>query len=278
MALVHNQYGKGRVRVMRVNKTDAQTTVSELTVKAIIRGDFAPAYVKADNSTSVSTDTVKNVCNVVAHEFLDLETEKYCEAVADRLLKYSQVEMATVSARETKWTRLVIDGKPSPIGFTLDANGKPSAEVVKTRDKVTVVSGIDGFTFLKTTESGWDKFAKDPYTTIKETRDRMAATAMDATWTWIKTPDNYAAKNKLLLETMLKVFATTYSASVQDSLYRMGTAGLAAVPEIGEISMACPNKHYILMDLSPFGITNKNQVFLPTDEPHGQIECTVGRG
>ena len=76
---------------------------------------------------------------------------------------------------------------------------------------------------------------------------------------------------------MLKVFATTYSESVQDSLYRMGTAALAAVPELIDISLACPNKHYLLINLSPFKMDNDNQVFLPTDEPHGQIECTVGR-
>jgi urate oxidase len=50
------------------------------------------------------------------------------------------------------------------------------------------------------------------------------------------------------------------------------------VPEISEISMACPNMHFILMNLTPFGLDNKNDVFLPTDEPYGQIECTVGRG
>ena len=58
----------------------------------------------------------------------------------------------------------------------------------------------------------------------------------------------------------------------------MATAGLEAVPEVSEIRLACPNKHYIRVDLSPFGLVNKNQVFLPTDEPHGQIECQVGRG
>jgi urate oxidase len=61
---------------------------------------------------------------------------------------------------------------------------------------------------------------------------------------------------------------------VQDSLYR----GEAAVPEISEISMACPNMHFIPMNLSAFGLDNNNDVFLPTDEPHGQIECTVSGG
>jgi urate oxidase len=75
----------------------------------------------------------------------------------------------------------------------------------------------------------------------------------------------------------MDVFANTYSESVQDSLYRMGGAALAAVPQIIDVSMACPNKHYLLINLTPFQLDNKNQVFLPTDEPHGQIECTVGR-
>ena len=28
----------------------------------------------------------------------------------------------------------------------------------------------------------------------------------------------------------------------------------------------------------PFGLDGGNQVFVATDEPHGQIECRVGRG
>ena len=80
-----------------------------------------------------------------------------------------------------------------------------------------------------------------------------------------------------ILETMLEVFATTYSASVQDSLYRMGLAALATVPEIADSHLAAPNKHYLPIDLSRFDMTNDNVVFLPTDEPHGQIECTVAR-
>ena len=41
--------------------------------------------------------------------------------------------------------------------------------------------------------------------------------------------------------------------------------------------MACPNKHYLPTRLEPFGLASDNMVFIPTDEPHGQIECVVGR-
>jgi urate oxidase len=32
-----------------------------------------------------------------------------------------------------------------------------------------------------------------------------------------------------------------------------------------------------MVNLQPFNLSNDNQVFVATDEPHGQIECTVGR-
>jgi urate oxidase len=57
----------------------------------------------------------------------------------------------------------------------------------------------------------------------------------------------------------------------------MGEAALATCAEISHVDLAMPNKHYLLIDLSPFGLENKNEVFLPTDEPHGQIEASVTR-
>ena len=279
MALISNRYGKGRVRTMRIHKDGARHEVRELTVKAMVEGDFGKAYTNADNSTCLSTDTVKDVINVVARENLDLSNELFCKAVSDRFLEaYPLVEQVTVVGSETKWTRLVIDGEEHAHAFTLDGNGMPFAKTVAKRGAgLVTTSGIEGYTFMKTTQSGWANYAKDPYTTIKETTDRMCATAMAASWDWSGVPADYPATNKAILDIMLKVFATTSSSSVQDSLYRMGMAALAAVPELKTISMACPNKHYLLMNLTPFGLENDNQVFLPTDEPHGQIECTVGR-
>jgi len=146
-----------------------------------------------------------------------------------------------------------------------------------TRGSTTTESGIDGFTFLKSTGSGWAGYVKEKFTTLKETDDRIAATAMDASWRWHSVPHDYEEARRTILDTMLKAFAATYSRSIQDSMYRMGKAALDAVPEVAEISMACPNKHYLPINLEPFGLDNPNLVFTATDEPHGQIECTVGR-
>lgn len=280
MPLIKNRYGKGRVRVMRIHRDGDRHEVSQLNIKAMIEGDFARAYTHGDNSTSVSTDTIKNVVNIVARQNTGLSTEDFCVVLAQKYLDtYSQVSSVSITVHETKWSRLSFGGKPHPHSFVLDNNGKPTVEVSQVRGGAPVMSsGVDGFTFMKSTQSGWENYVEDKYTTIPPTGDRMCATAMVASWQWSGKPANYPAANKRILDIVLEEFSTTYSMSVQDSLYRMGEAALAAVPEISEISMACPNMHFIPMNLSAFGLDNNNDVFLPTDEPHGQIECTVGRG
>ncbi len=281
MPLIRNTYGKGRVRIMRIHRDGERQDVSELTLKVMLEGDaFARAYTDADNATSTSTDTIKNIVNVTARENAGHSPEELCRVLAQRYFDlYPQVDKVSVTSHETRWRRLEIDGRPHPHSFVRDSNGKPTVAVRAERGQPMVMSsGIDGFTFMKSTESGWENFFTDRFSTIKPTADRMCATSMVASWLWSKPPADYAAANETILATLLKVFATTYSPSVQNSLYHMGEAALAAVPEIAEISMACPNIHYILMDLSAFGLDNKNDLFLPTDEPHGQIECTVGRG
>jgi urate oxidase len=278
MPLIQNTYGKGRVRVMRVHRDSDRNAVRELSIQTMLDGDFAAAYTAGDNRTVVATDTIKNIAYIVARENMTACSELFGEALAARFLaRYPQVDRVRVTMHETRWTRASFGGAAHPHSFVLDGNGKPTAEVVATREAATVVSGIAGYTFMKTTGSGWVDYVMDDYTTLPPTEDRIAATAMDASWTWLRPPADYEATNARILATMLEVFATTYSHGVQDSLYRMGEAALAAVPELGTIRMACPNKHYLPVRLEPFGLSADNMVFVPTDEPHGQIECVVGR-
>ena len=279
MSLISNSYGKGRVRVMRVDRGSDRHEVRELTVQAMLEGGFGAAYTAGDNSAVVATDTIKNIAYIVARENMGACAEEYAAKLAIRFLdRYGQVERVTVRTAETKWTRATLGGAEHPHTFTLDANGKPTVSLTGGRyGAVEVVSGSAGYTFMKSTESGWVGYVMDEYTILPETTDRIAATAMDAAWTWRSVPADYPATNARILSTMLEVFGTTYSKGVQDSLYRMGEAALAVVPELGTIRMACPNKHYLPVKLEPFGLSSDNMVFTPTDEPHGQIECTVGR-
>lgn len=278
MALVRDTYGKARVRVLRLKRDSDWHEVRELTVQAMLEGDFSRAYTAGDNSSVVATDTIKNIVNIVAHENPGLDTEMFCTVLARRFLdRYRQVERAVITAHETRWSRMQVNDAPHPHSFLLDGNGRRAIQVEASREAVSIQSGIEGFTFMKTTNSGWENYVMDDVTTLPETGDRICATSMNAHWWWTTAPADFSGSNNRILQAMLEIFATTYSAGVQDSLYRMGEAALAAVPEIAEISLACPNKHYLPINLGPFGLENGNTVFTPTDEPHGQIECTIAR-
>ena len=52
---------------------------------------------------------------------------------------------------------------------------------------------------------------------------------------------------------------------------------IAEQPEIGEVRFSLPNKHHFVVDLSPFGVENQNEVFHADDRPYGYIEGTVRR-
>jgi urate oxidase len=278
MRLKQNTYGKGRVRIMRVKRDTDRHEVRELNVKVLLEGDFEESYTSSDNTKVVATDTIKNIVNIVARGQLGTETEPFVQAVAGYFFEhYGHVEKVSVTAQETKWDRLVVAGAEHDHAFRLDANGQNVVRLEATRTAQNLSSGIAGFTFLKSTGSGWEKYLMDEATTLKETGDRIFSTAMNASWTWVAVPESYPDAGQKILAAMMEVFATTYSPSVQNSLFLMGSAALKAVPEISEISLACPNKHYIPLNMGAFGLDNPNVVFVPTDEPHGQIECTVSR-
>ncbi len=80
-----------------------------------------------------------------------------------------------------------------------------------------------------------------------------------------------------LRETLVEAFALHDSKSVQHTLYAMAQAALKAVPEIVDVELAMPNKHCNLVDLSRFGQTNPNEIFVPTDEPYGNIVARIVR-
>ena len=50
-----------------------------------------------------------------------------------------------------------------------------------------------------------------------------------------------------------------------------------SVAEVDEIELTMPNLHCLLVDLSRFGQDNPNEIFVPTDEPHGYIEARIRR-
>lgn len=278
MRFVRQRYGKANVRVLRVQRTGNRHEVRESRVTVTLDGAFSRAYTAADNSAVVATDTMKNLVNVLALAHPDATNEAFALAVAQRFMeRYEQVSEASVRVEETTWSRMRIDGVEHPHGFVRGEGGTPFASAVVTRTSRRIEAGFRDFAIMKTTGSGFVDFVQDEYTTLPPTADRILATRMAAVWRFPGDGGDYGTVAGEIREALLRVFATTYSHSVQDSLYRMGEAALAAAPAVDEITLSMPNVHYLPIDLSPFGQDARGALFLPTDEPNGQIEVTLRR-
>src|SRR3954469_18310247 len=276
--LTGHQYGKARVRVMKILRDGPVHTLKDLDVAARLKGDFESSYTSGDNTKVVPTDTIKNTINIFARQHLGPEIERFGLILAEHFLtRYTQVGEVEVEILERRWERLTVEGEPHPHSFQTGSEGRVFAQITCDRTTKTVRSGIRDLVILKSTGSGFENYPKDEFTTLPETADRILATSFSATWTFKDQPEHYGRANEAILGAMLKIFANSYSPSAQTTLFQMGEAALAVCPEISELDLAMPNKHCLLINLAPFGLENKNEVFVPTDEPHGDIVATVKR-
>ena len=276
--VIDQRYGKARVRVMKILREGAAHTLKDIEVRALLQGDFVSSYTGGDNTKVVATDTIKNTINVFAKEHLAHEIERFAITLGQHFVdRYPQVEKAEIEVTERRWDRLSVDDKPHPHSFAAGSEARMFTRVTCTAGEAVVASGIRDLVILKSTGSGFENYPRDEFTTLPETTDRILATSFSATWHFARQPANFRSTNDAILAAMLQIFASNFSPSAQTTLFQMGEAALAASPEIIRLNLAMPNKHCLLINLSPFGLENQNEVFVPTDEPHGQIEVTVAR-
>lgn len=135
---------------------------------------------------------------------------------------------------------------------------------------------------MNSTSSEFWGYVKDKYTTLKEAYDRILATEVSAKWRYNWTSDdvrmpNWEKSYEQTRKHMLQAFAETYSLSLQQTLYQMGSRIINSRSEVDEIRFSLPNKHHFLVDLEPFGLKNDNEVYFAADRPYGLIEATVLR-
>jgi urate oxidase len=273
-------YGKIGIRLAKVERAGARHTFHDLTVQVRLEGDFAAAYVGSDNSTTLPTDTMRTTAYALAVDLPLTETERYLEAVGSRLLSVVPVATAVhLDAVVHGWDRIVLDGHPGghPHAFRRGSCDATASVTVRRHEPVDVRSGLTGLALVKTTGSGFTGFLRDEFTVLAETEDRILATAVEAGWTWQRTPESYAAARPKVQAAVEGVFAGPYSPSVQHTLYAAGQAALEAVPEIATLTLRLPNRHHVAVDLTPFGRSNENVVFTVMDRPYGLIEGTVTR-
>lgn len=281
--LLHNNYGKSRVRMVKVSRKGRVHTVREFTVDVALKGDFDDIHTRGDNRKCLPTDTMKNTVYALGRKHPISSIESFAMRLAEHFHSSNRhVERARVRIQETAWERLNSHEKPHPHCFIRGGEERQTCRVLHAHEGPYISGGIESLTILKSTDSAFSGFMRDKYTTLKPTRDRIFATSLNAEWNYLSDPErpariDFGACRSAIRGALIQTFADHKSESVQHTLHAMGEAALRTCKAIHSIHISMPNKHCLLVDLSPFGMTNPNEVFVPTDEPHGLIEATIVR-
>jgi urate oxidase len=271
-----NRYGKAEVRVMRVARgagPSGADVIRDWNVSTSLSGDLAATHLSGDNSGVLTTDTQKNTVYAFASRLGPVEPEVLgLELAAHFVGSQPQISRARVAVSEYGWDRLGDAGH----SFTRNGALTRCARVVHDAAAgVSVLGGLEHLVLLNTTDSEFWGFPRDEYTTLAETTDRILATEVSAWWRYRAADTDWAAAFAEARQALLDAFSQTYSYSLQQTLFAMGSRVIEQVPAVCEVRLALPNRHHYLVDLAPLGLANDRDVYYPGDRPYGLIEGTV---
>ncbi len=281
IVLGDNQYGKAEVRVVKVTRDTDRHQIEDLNVTSQLRGDFQAAHLQGDNAHVVATDTQKNTIYAFARDGIG-SPEAFLLRLSEHFTSgFEWVTGGRWEAEAYTWDRIQAHGSEHDHSFVRKGQEVRTAVVVREGNTTHVISGLKDLTVLKTTQSGFVGYPRDRYTTLPETTDRILATDVSARWRYNTGLDaagtDFNKSYEDIKALLLEGFTENYSHALQQTLFDMGKKVLEAHSEVDEIKFSMPNKHHFLVDLSPFGLDNPNEVFFAADRPYGLIEATVQR-
>ncbi|ANW17444.1 factor-independent urate hydroxylase [Streptomyces clavuligerus] len=283
--LGQNQYGKAESRVVRIVRDGPTHHIKDLSVSIALSGDMDDVHYSGSNAHVLPTDTAKNTVYAFAREHGIASAEHFGIRLARHFVTSQRtVHRARVRIEEYAWERIAAPGSPTGRAHSFVRAGQETRVCQITFDggRWEIVSGLKGLTVLNSTDSEFQGYVRDRYTTLQEAYDRVLATDVSARWRYRWTSDaepepDWDGEYARSREGMLQAFAGTYSLSLQQTLYRMGAEVVESGDTIDEIRLSLPNHHHFLVDLAPFGLTNEHHVYFAADRPYGLIEATVLR-
>src|SRR5271170_3307655 len=183
ITLGDNRYGKSRVRLMKVRRSETQHEVIEWNVEVWLIGDFESCFKDGDNSRILPTDTMKNTVYSLARASSATSMEEFgVELVSHFIENNPYANTAGASIRATPWKHIDAGVDQLPTAFTHASDKVDTTTVTIARTGITVFSGFENLWLLKTAKSAFAGYIKDRLTTLKETQDRLFGTLATAEW------------------------------------------------------------------------------------------------
>jgi urate oxidase len=276
--LVHTAYGKSRVRLVQVSRHGDRHDLRDFTVAIQFEGDYDESYTAGDNSGVLPTDTMKNTVYALAASGPIDAPETFGLALCRHFLdRNTRLERVRIDITEQPWGRIANGAREHGQAFVRQGSDVRCATITRGRDATTVEAGVADLVILKSARSAFSGYLRDEYTSLPETRDRIMATSLSATWRYREGEIAFGPAWWAIRSTLLETFAAHESESVQHTMYAMGRAVMEGCPEVVRIHLVMPNRHHLPVDLTPFGLENRNEIFVATEQPHGLIEATLER-
>ena len=271
-------YGKSRIRLVQVSRRGDRHEVRDLTVAVAFEGDYDTSYTDGDNRDVLPTDTMKNTVYALAARDGAGEPEGFGMLLGRHFLgRNPRLSRVAVDLVDHGWSHIADGAREHGQAFVRRGPDARIARVVADRAGISVTAGIADLIIMKTSRSAFAGFPRDEFTTLPETNDRLLATALTATWTYHDTDIEFGPMFRTVRAALLDAFAVHDSRSVQHTLYAMGEVVLGMIDPVDSISLEMPNRHHLPIDLSRFGMENRNEIFVATEEPYGLIKATLSR-
>ena len=111
--ILHDNYGKSRVRLMKVARGAEHHELQNLTLNIALEGEFTTVHTVGDNSACLPTDTMKNTAYALAGQTDELEeVEAFGRRLAAHFIDNNpQVSRVIIDLYETSWKRMKFDGE-----------------------------------------------------------------------------------------------------------------------------------------------------------------------
>ncbi|OQD53670.1 urate oxidase [Streptomyces phaeoluteigriseus] len=291
--LGQNQYGKAENRVVKITRDGATHHIKDLNVSVSLSGDMDEVHYSGSNANVLPTDTTKNTVYAFAKEHGIESAEQFGIHLARHFVTSQEpIHRARIRIEEYAWERIETSGAGARAGaeeakhsFVRQGQETRLTQITYDGESWEVVSGLKDLVVMNSTDSEFWGYVKDKYTTLPEAYDRILATQVSARWRFNWTDDarempNWEESYEQTKKHLLQAFAETYSLSLQQTLFQMGSRIIDHRGEIDEVRFSLPNKHHFLVDLEPFGLKNDTAdgaVYFAADRPYGLIEGTVLR-
>jgi urate oxidase len=192
-----NTHGKGRVRLVKVTRRPCGTqSLQQYSVQILLEGDImGDVFLTGNNEPVVATDTCKNTVYILAGQHNFESIEDFGLILVRHFLSEDPrfVNRVNVTISKDNWERVTTNdskGRAAPHKHAFQRVGPHQYFTQVTGEKrpgkdvtLALKSGIRELQIVKTTQSGFEGYHRDKYTSLPESKDRLLGTSATAEWT-----------------------------------------------------------------------------------------------